>query len=60
MEQKFLLGIFCLENRTTFSDVPLLLEIFRWNDPKRCVPFTFQLDFVNGKQPLSLYIYAHF
>ena len=52
MEQKFLLGIFCLENSTTFSDVPLLLEIFCWNDPKRRVPFTFQLDFVNGKQPL--------
>ena len=30
---------FCLEdsirkNRTTFSDVPLFPEIFRWNDPK--------------------------
>ena len=22
------------KNRTTFSDVPLLPEIFRWNDPK--------------------------
>ena len=31
------------ENRTTFSDVPLLPEIFRWNDPKSV--FTFQLHF---------------
>ena len=31
------------ENRTTFSDVLLLPEIFRWNDPKSV--FTFQLDF---------------
>ena len=29
------------KNRTTFSDVPLLPEIFRWNDPRRFVPFTF-------------------
>ena len=44
------------ENRTGFSDVPLLPEIFRWNaDPKSLVLFTFQPDFselfVNGKQP---------
>ena len=37
---------FCLEysvgkKRTTFSDVPLFPEIFRWNDPKSRVPFTF-------------------
>ena len=39
---------------TTFSDVPLLPEIFYWNDPKSPVPFTLQPDFpetfVNGKQ----------
>ena len=34
------------KNRTTFSDVPSLLpEIFRWNDPKSRVLFTFQPDF---------------
>ena len=46
------------KNKTTFSDVSLLLQIFRWNDPKSRVPFTFQPDFrtilVNGKQPISL------
>ena len=41
---------FCLEhsdreNRTTFSDVPLLPKIFYRNDPKRSVPLTFQPDF---------------
>ena len=40
---------------SVLSDVPLLPEIFRWNDPKRCVPFSFQPNFwklfVNGKQP---------
>ena len=30
------------KNRTTFSYVPLLLEIFRWEDPKIRVLFTFQ------------------
>ena len=33
------------KNRTTFSDVPLLLEIFRWEDPNSRLPFTFQPDF---------------
>jgi len=37
---------FCLEHsikksRTTVSDVPLLPEMFHWNEPKICVPFTF-------------------
>ena len=32
-------------NRTTFSDVSLLPEIFRWEDPKSGVPFTFEPDF---------------
>ena len=40
---------------SVFSDVPLLPEIFRWNDPKWCVPFSAQPNFwklfVNGKQP---------
>ena len=33
------------KNRTTFSDVPLLTDIFRWDKPKSRVPFTFQTDF---------------
>ena len=33
------------ENRTIFSDVPFLSEIFHWNDPKSRIPFTFQPDF---------------
>ena len=33
------------KNGTTFSDIPLLLAIFRWNDAKGHVPFTFQPDF---------------
>ena len=32
------------KNRTTFSDVPLLPDIFRWDNPKSRVPFTFQTD----------------
>ena len=30
------------KNRTTFSDVPLLSPIFRWDKPKSRVTFTFQ------------------
>ena len=33
------------KNRTVFSDVPLLPESSRWNNPKSRVPCTFQLDF---------------
>ena len=33
------------KNRTAFSDVPLLPEIFHWNHPKSRVPFTFQAEF---------------
>ena len=33
------------KNTTSFSDVPLLLNIFRWKDPKSHVPRTFQPDF---------------
>ena len=36
----FRLEYFVRKNRTTFSDVPLLQEIFRWEDPKSRVPFT--------------------
>ena len=42
----FCLKYFIRKNRTTFPDVPLLPEIFRWEaDPKSRVPFTFQPDF---------------
>ena len=33
------------KNRTTFSDVPLLPGIFRWNVQKSRLPFNFQPDF---------------
>ena len=36
---------FRISDRTTFSDVPLLPEIFRWITQKRPVLFTFQPDF---------------
>ena len=41
----FRLEYFVRKNRTTFSDDPLLPEIFRWEDPKSRVPFTFEPDF---------------
>ena len=44
----FLLEHSIRKNRTIFSDVPLLPEIFRWEDPKRRVPFTFQPDFLEN------------
>ena len=44
MEQRFPCGILRPEYRTTFSGLPLLPEIFRWNDPKDRVTFTFQQD----------------
>ena len=34
-----------LKNRTAFSEVPLLLENFYWNDPNGLVPFILQPDF---------------
>ena len=54
----FPLEYFIPKNKTTFSDFPLLPEMFRWEDLKSRVPFTFQPDFpetffVNGKQPLT-------
>ena len=42
---KFRLELSDLENRTSFSDVPFLWEIFHWSDPKSRVLFTFQTDF---------------
>ena len=46
--------LFVRKNRSSFSDVPFLPEIFRWDNPKSRVPFTFQPDFpekfVDGKQ----------
>ena len=33
------------ENRTTFSEVPFIPQIFQWNEPKTCVPFTSQPEF---------------
>ena len=45
------------KNRTTFSDVPLLPEILRWEHPKSSCsiysPTGFPGIFVNGKQPTS-------
>ena len=45
MEHEFPFGYSTRKDRTNFSDVPLLQEIFRWNDPKSRVPYTFQPDF---------------
>ena len=45
IEHEFLFGNPARKNRITFTDVPLLLEISRWNDRKSHVPFTFQPDF---------------
>ena len=45
MEHEFSFAAVVRKNRTTFSGVPLLRGIFRWNDPKSRVPFTFQPDF---------------
>ena len=33
------------KNRTIFSEIPLLPEIFLWNDPESRAQFTFQPDF---------------
>ena len=54
MEHEFLFGIFHPEKQATFSDVSFFPEIFRWNDPRSRVPFTFQPGFTetfwHGKQ----------
>ena len=41
MGHEFPCGTFRRENRTTFSDIPLLPEIFLLNDPKNRVFLTF-------------------
>ena len=45
MKHEFLLGYSIRKIRTIFSDVPLLLEIFCWNDEKSHVLFPFQPHF---------------
>ena len=54
MEHEFLFGIFHSEKQATFSDASFSPEIFRWNDPRSRVPFTFQPGFTetfwHGKQ----------
>ena len=45
MEHKFPFGIPDRENGSTFSDVPFIWEIFRWDEPKWRVPFTAQPEF---------------
>ena len=45
MEHEFPFGVFRPGNRTTFSDVPLLPEIFRWNDSMTIETFSFPPDF---------------
>ena len=45
MEHEFPIRIFRPEKRDCLFRVPLLPEIFRWNDPKSRVPLTFQPDF---------------
>ena len=44
MNTNFRLQYSIRKNRTTFSEIPLLPEIFRWNDPESRIPFVFQLD----------------
>ena len=41
----FRLEYFVRKNRTTFSDVPLLPEIFRWEDPKKSCSIHFRTGF---------------
>ena len=45
MNTNFRLQYSIRKNRTTFSEIPLLSEIFRWNDSESRIPFIFQLDF---------------
>ena len=45
MEHTFLSESFHRENRTTFSEVPFIPEIFQWDEPKTCVPFSSQPEF---------------
>ena len=55
MEHKFLFGTFSPENRITFSDDPMLPEMFHSNDSKTScsIDFSnpiFRTTFINGKQ----------
>ena len=46
MEHEFSFATLCPEKREyLFRSVPLLPEIFGRNDPKSCVPFSFEPDF---------------
>ena len=45
MEHKFPFGIFHSEKQDYLLDVPLLLGIFCWEEPKSRVSFTFQPEF---------------
>ena len=55
MEHEFRLKHSVRKNRTSFSEIPLLAEIFYRKDPKSRVPFPFQQDFLkSGKQPLLI------
>ena len=52
MEHEFPFATFRPEKQDYFSDVLVLLIIFRRHDPNSRVPFTFQPDFPeNGKEP---------
>ena len=42
------------KNRITFWGIPLLPQIFRWDDPESRVPFTFQPDFPTKITPKAL------
>jgi len=46
MEHKFPVGSFHRENETTFSGILFIPENFQWNEPKSCVPFTPQPEFL--------------
>ena len=45
MEHEFPFGISLPEKQEYLFRCSVLPDIFRWNDPKSCVPFTFQPDF---------------
>ena len=45
MEHEFPIGIFRLEKQAYLFRCSLFPEIFRWNDPKGRVPFSYQPDF---------------
>ena len=55
MEHDILFGNSNRENGPTFSDFPLFLGIFQWDEPTKSVPFTAEPEipvfFLNGKHP---------